>query len=124
HQRGARVPAEVLVRREEMRARDRCAQALPRRIRRQVAGAAAPAGARLDFARGRLVPLPSAHARPQGGANRLLSPHRIFAAGSGVSAAQAAAQQARYLGFEAPSVWGQGGLYSIPYLNVIAKPLS
>src|SRR5262244_3766008 len=32
HQRGARVPAEVLVRREEMRARDRCAQALPRRI--------------------------------------------------------------------------------------------
>jgi len=41
-----------------------------------------------------------------------------------VSAAQAAAQQARYLGFEASSVWGQGGLYSIPYLNVIAKDLS
>src|SRR6516225_3503584 len=27
-------------------------------------------------------------------------------------AAQAAAQQARYLGFEATGVWGQGGLYS------------
>jgi hypothetical protein len=27
-------------------------------------------------------------------------------------AAQAAAQQARYLGFEASGVWGQGGLYS------------
>ena len=39
-------------------------------------------------------------------------------------AAQAAAQQARYLGFEATGVWGQGGLYSIPYLNVIAKDLS
>src|SRR6516164_7269666 len=66
----------------------------------------------------------SAYARPQVGASRLLSPHRIFAVGSGVSAAQAAAQQARYLGFEASSVWGQGGLYSIPYLNVIAKDLS
>ena len=32
----------------------RCAQALPRRIRRQAAGAAAAAGARLDLARGRL----------------------------------------------------------------------
>ena len=27
-------------------------------------------------------------------------------------AAQTAAQQARYLGFEASGVWGQGGLYS------------
>jgi hypothetical protein len=27
-------------------------------------------------------------------------------------AAQVAAQQARYLGFEASRVWGQGGLYS------------
>jgi hypothetical protein len=41
-----------------------------------------------------------------------------------VSATQAAAQQARYFGFEASSVWGQGGLYSIPYLNGIAKDLS
>jgi len=41
-----------------------------------------------------------------------------------VSATQAAAQQARYLGFEASSVWGHGSLYSIPYLNVIAKDLS
>jgi len=39
-----------------------------------------------------------------------------------VSATQAAAQQARYFGFEASSVWGQGGLYSI--LNGIAKDLS
>src|SRR5262249_32238294 len=76
----------MLVRREEMRARDRRAQALSRRIRRQAPGAAAAAGARLDLACGRLVPLPRPDARPQGDANRLLSPHRIFAAGSGVSA--------------------------------------
>ena len=86
HQRRARGPAEMLVRREEMRARNRRAQALPRRIRRQAAGAATAASARLDLACGRLVPLPRADARPQGDANRFPSPHRVFATGGGVSA--------------------------------------
>jgi len=39
-----------------------------------------------DLARGRFVPLPRAHARPQGDALRLLSPHRLSAARCGVIA--------------------------------------
>jgi hypothetical protein len=67
-----------------MRTRRRRAQALSRRIRRQAAGAAPAPGARLDLARRRFVALPRAHARPQGDALRLLSPHRLSAARRGV----------------------------------------
>jgi hypothetical protein len=51
-------------------------------VRRQAAGAAPAPAARLDLAR--CVPLPGAHARPQGDALRLLSPHRLSAARRGV----------------------------------------
>ncbi len=81
HQRGARVHPEMLVRREQMRARRRRAQALPRRVRRHAAGAAAAAGARLDLARGGFVSLSRADARSAGGAGRLSSADRLFVAG-------------------------------------------
>src|SRR5256886_6071219 len=54
-----------------------------------ISGAAPASGARLDLARRRFVPLPRAHARPQGDALRLLSPHRIRSAGRGVIAQSA-----------------------------------
>jgi hypothetical protein len=58
-------------------------------VRRQAAGAAPAPGARLDLARRRCVPLPRAHAQPQGHALRLLSPHRLSAARRGVIAQSA-----------------------------------
>src|SRR5262249_17886579 len=83
---------EMLVRRREMRAWDRRAQALPRRGRRAARGpfrhaaVEAAAGARLDLACGGFVSLSRADARSPGDANGLLPPHRIRVRGRGVMA--------------------------------------
>jgi hypothetical protein len=77
---------KMLVRCRKMRARHRRAQALSRAIRRQAAGAAAAAGARLDLACRRCVSLPRAHARSQGDPLGVLPAHRLSAARRGVIA--------------------------------------
>ena len=74
----------LLVRRQEMRPRPRCAAALPRRARRQARGAAPAPGARLVLARRRRLPLPRPDARPPERGERLPPPHRLSAARRGV----------------------------------------